>query len=49
MADPGAAADGGRDAGFPGLTLNARPPLLSSGVRLRIESRRRTLLPAAVV
>ncbi len=29
MAEPGAAVDGGRDAGFPGLFLSARPPLLS--------------------
>ena len=34
MAEPGAAADGGRDAGFPGLSLSARPPLLSFSVRL---------------
>jgi hypothetical protein len=32
MAEPGAAADGGRDAGFPGLSLSARPPLLSFSV-----------------
>jgi hypothetical protein len=30
MAEPGAGADGGRDAGFPGLSLSARPPLLLS-------------------
>jgi hypothetical protein len=30
MAEPGAAADGGRDAGFPDLSLSTRPPLLLS-------------------